>query len=86
MELAAGPPSRWRVTLTTGAVVDVWADSVTGLASADDNRDYEFGCLMDIEPDVQHRFEISARTPARPSRVEVVVARFPRECVADISN
>src|SRR5215475_3752732 len=32
MELAAGPPSHWIVTLAGGCQVDVWADAVTGLA------------------------------------------------------
>jgi len=32
MELAAGPPSHWIVTLAGGFQVYVWADAVTGLA------------------------------------------------------
>lgn len=63
---------------------DVWADAVVGLSGPDDERDYEFGCLMDIDPELQDQFEVTARTPARPSRVEVLVARFPRAAVADI--
>jgi hypothetical protein len=51
MNLAAGLPSHWLVTLTDGRVVDVWADSVEGLAGPDDRRDYQFGNLMDIAPD-----------------------------------
>jgi len=81
MEMAAGPPTHWRVVLNDGSKVDVWADAVTGIAGTEDDRDYEFGCLMDIDPELQVEFEVSARTPSNPRRVEVVVARFPRAAV-----
>jgi len=84
MNLAAGPPSHWQVTLADGHVVDVWADSVEGLAGPDDRRDYHFGNLMDIAPAEQGGFEITGRTPAKPNRVLVTVARFPRMCVARV--
>lgn len=86
MELVAGPPTRWTVILNDGSVVEVWADTVTGLAGPDDGRDFLFGCLMDIEPELQDAFEVSARTPSNPRRVEVVVARFPRNAVQDITS
>lgn len=81
VKLAAGPPSHWRITLTDGSVVDVWAESVEGLSGPEDQRDYHFGNLMDIAPDKQSGFEIAARTPETPDRVLVTVARFPRGCV-----
>ena len=84
MEHVAGPPSHWRVLLKDGSVVDVWADSLAGNSDADDGRDYEFGCLMDIDPSVQGEFEIAARTPSNPRRVVAVVARFPRASVQEI--
>jgi len=74
MEHAAGPPNRWRVLLNDGSIVEVWADSLKGVAGPDDDRDYAFGCPMDIDPAVQGDFEISARTPSDPRRVEVLVA------------
>lgn len=86
MRMAAGPPTRWLVTLQDGSVVAVWADTVTGLSGPEDDRDYDFGCLMDIDPEVQDEFDVIARTPANPSRVEVLVARFPRGAVADITS
>ena len=70
--------------LTDGSVVDVWADSLAGDSDADDGRDYEFGCLMDIDPDAQGEFEITARTPSNPRRVVAIVARFPRAAVHEI--
>lgn len=78
------PPVRWVVTLNDGSEVEIWAHAVEGLSATDDNRDYVFGVLMDVEPDLQGEFEVTARTPSNPSRVEVAVARFPRSSVQDI--
>jgi hypothetical protein len=86
MELVAGPPTHWRVVLLDGSVVEVWADAVEGLAGPEDQRDYSFGCLMDIDPALQGEFEVTARTPSNPRRVEVLVARFPRATVRDIHS
>ena len=72
------------VTLSDGFVVEVWADGVTGLSGAEDSRDYVFGCLMDIDVSEQADWEITARTPSRPERVVVVVARFPRAAVTSV--
>jgi hypothetical protein len=80
----AGHPSRWLVTLTDGSVVDVWAHSVEGLAGPEDQRDYRFCVLMDISPQDQPGFDVVARAPADPNRVDVTVARFPRLSVAGI--
>ena len=86
MNPAAGPASHWRVTLTDGLVVDVWADSVEGLCGSEDQRDYHFGNLMDNALDKQSGFEIAGRTPANPGRVLVTVARFPRGSVTRIET
>jgi hypothetical protein len=85
MEPAAGAPSHWVVTLTDGPQVDVWADSVTGLTEKTAHHEYiVFGILVDLDVDLQSQYEITARgvTPGR--RVEVAVARFPRNCVQDV--
>jgi hypothetical protein len=85
MELVAGPPSHWIVTLVGGAQVDVWADAVTGLSEKTAHHEHlVFGVLMDIDADLQDQFEVTARSPARSRRVEVTVARFPRSCVQDV--
>jgi hypothetical protein len=56
-----------------------------GLSGPDDQRDYEFACLMDVDPDLQAEFAVTARTLVENSRrVEVQVARFPRAAVLDI--
>jgi len=85
VELAAGPPSHWVVTLVDGSQVDVWADSVTGLSEKTAHDEYlVFGVLMDIDVDLQGQFEVTARPPVPGRRVEVAVARFPRSCVRDV--
>ena len=84
MEHAAGPPTHWKVVLNDGSTVDVWADSATGLSGPEDERDYLFECLMDIDPDVQSEFDVTARTPSNPKRVLVLVARFPRAAVLKV--
>ena len=85
MELVAGPPSHWIVTLVGGAQVDVWADAVTGLTEKTADREHiVFGVLMDIDADLQDGFEVTARGLVPGRRVEVAVARFPRSCVQDV--
>ena len=85
MELVAGPPSRWIVTLVGGSQVEVWADTVTGLTEKTAHHEHVvFGVLMDIDADLQDQFEVTARGRARGSRVEVAVARFPRRCVQNV--
>jgi hypothetical protein len=85
MELAAGPPSQWVVTLLDGSQIDVWADSVTGLTEKTAHQEHiVFGVLMDIDIDVQDQFEVTARAPNRNRRVEVAVVRFPRHCVRQV--
>jgi hypothetical protein len=82
MELVAGPPSHWIVTLAGGSRVDVRADAVTGLTVKTAHHEHVvFGVLTDIDVDLQDQFQVTARTPARGRRVEVAVARFPRSCL-----
>lgn len=80
------PPARWLVTLVDGSIVDVSAHAVTGLSENDDHRDHVFGCLMDIDVADQRELEILSTSPNRPERIEVVVARFPRQGVMDIES
>jgi hypothetical protein len=80
------PPARWLVTLLDGSIVEVYAHAVTGLSANDDDRDHVFGCLMDIDVAEQREFEILATSPNRPERIEVVVARFPKQAVMDIES
>jgi len=85
VELAAGPPSHWLVTLTDGHQVSVWADAVTGRTEKTAHLAHmTFGVLVDIDPGRQDEFEVTARAPARSRRVEVAVARFPREWVESV--
>lgn len=80
------PPARWVVTLNDGYEAEIWAHSVAGLSDSEDDRDYVFGVLMDVEPELQEEFEVTERTPADARRVEVAVARFPRASVQDVQG
>jgi hypothetical protein len=88
MELAAGPPTHWIVTLTGGSNVDVWADAVTGLSEKTAHHEHVvFGVLMDVDVDLQDQFEVTARSAVGTNRrVEVAVARFPRGSVQDVRS
>jgi len=87
MELVAGPPSHWIVTLVDGSQVDVWADAVTGLTEKTAHHEQiVFGVLMDIDLELQDQFEVTARAPASSRRVEVAVVRFPRDCVQSVET
>jgi hypothetical protein len=68
MELAAGPPFRWVVTLVDVSRVDVWADAVTGLTEKTAHHEHVvFRVMMDIDSDFQSQFEVTARTPGPQS-------------------
>jgi hypothetical protein len=86
-ELAAGPPTHWIVTLASGAQVDMWADSVSGLTEKTAHDEHVvFHVLMDIDVALQDQFEVTATAPADNRRVLVAVARFPRGCVQDVES
>jgi hypothetical protein len=74
------------LTLNDGNTVEIWADSAEGFAGPEDDRDYTFCTLMDIDEAQQSDFEIIGRTPRNPRRVIVAVARFPRAAVRDARN
>jgi hypothetical protein len=85
MELAAGPPAHWIVTLVDGSEVDVWADTVTGLTEKTAHLEHiVFGVLMDIDLCLQDQFEVTAHGIKPSPRVEVAVTRFPRDCVRNV--
>jgi hypothetical protein len=84
MNLMATTPAHWLVTLNDGAVVDVWASSVEGLSGPEDQRDYLFCNLMDIDPEDKEDFDVTGIFSADPNRMIVTVARFPRSSVARV--
>jgi hypothetical protein len=81
---STAPPGLWKVTLVDGSVVDVWADSVEGLAGPEDDRDYLFSNLLDVPLSEQAAFEVTSTAQANPEQVVVTVARFPRSAVAEV--
>lgn len=64
----------WRVTLRTGAEMELWADSYS-TEPVDDH--WEFGILADATPDEQQQIRIDGRTVPRSDRCNVIVARIP---------
>jgi hypothetical protein len=87
MELAAGPPTRWIITLADGGEAHVWADGVTGLSDKTlQDEEFVFSVLMDIDVDRQSEFEVTARGVKPGRRVDVAVARFPRRSVREVRS
>jgi len=69
---AAGPPSKWLVTLVNGSVVEVWADGYSEVEGT-----LVFSILVDATTDEQQVLEVTGPSPSRPERVIITVARFP---------
>jgi len=87
MRLVCEPePELWLVTLADGSLVQVWADSVEGLAGPEDQRDYRFCCLMDVARENQSSFDVVGETAPPSERVIVIVAKFPRDAVTSIQS
>ncbi|HXH80793.1 hypothetical protein [Nocardioides sp.] len=84
MGFAFLPPSRWRVTLADGSIVDVWADGYTGGDA--DQKDYEFSVIIDLDPDDETKYEVSPDALEIRGGAVVTVARFPRASVGDINS
>ncbi|MGB0113204.1 MAG: hypothetical protein WBP59_08275 [Ilumatobacteraceae bacterium] len=69
-------PSKWRLTLTDDATVELWADSYS-----EEDGEFVFSLLVDAAPHEQDDLEVTARTPTRPERVIITVCRFPTVAV-----
>jgi hypothetical protein len=74
-------PSRWRVKLTSGSIVDVWADGFEALEGY-----FVFTALVDAERTPDESILVVNRTPTNPLRLDVALARFPVTEVSDISS
>lgn len=78
MRFVAGPPSRWKVELVDGSVVDVWADGFSR-----ESEHYTFSGLFDLDDgeDLPADALVLGETPSNPSRFNLAVARFPKSAV-----
>lgn len=74
-------PSPWTVTLNDGSRLTVWAT-----ACSIEGDEYVFDTLFQAPLSEQERLDISARTPADPERVMVIVARIPVAIVATVHS
>jgi hypothetical protein len=79
MEFAAGVPSVWHVTLQSGALIELWAD-----AYATEQEAYVFSTLVRATAAEQAELDVTARTPADPSRIGIAVARIRLDEVRDL--
>lgn len=72
MDFAGGPPTRWLVTLADGSVIEIWADGYS-----EEDGVVVFSVLVDATAEEQQVLEVTGRTPSRPERVIITVARIP---------
>ena len=78
MRFAAGPPTKWLVTLPGGQTVEVWADGVS-----EEEGFFVFSILVDATVEEQQLLDVTGRTPSNVARVQVTVARFPVSSIED---
>ncbi|MBV1851786.1 hypothetical protein KUA19_16705 [Catellatospora sp. NEAU-YM18] len=81
MNFAAGAPSRWVVTLRSGAVIDLAADGYT-----DVDGNLIFTILVDASLEEQAEMVITWRVPSNPTTVGVLVARIPAADVVGVET
>jgi hypothetical protein len=79
MIFAAGIPSRWLVTLRSGSVIELAADSYSEI-----DGDLWFDVLVDAHPEEQSQMVVTWRVPHSPGRVGVLVAKIPAAEVASV--
>jgi len=83
MRFAAGPPHIWHIGLTSGAVLEVWADSY---ATEPVDGHWQFSVLVDASVEEQREVRVSAYTDPPSQRCEMVVARIPIDEVETING
>ena len=71
---AAGPPSKWRVTMKSGSEIELWADA---FGSEPVDGYWEFHLLVDATADEQREVRISSETVPPSTRCGIVIARVP---------
>jgi hypothetical protein len=79
VEFAAGIPSRWIVTLRSGAIIELAAD-----AYGEADGYLLFNVLVDATAHEQDQMVVDWRVPNNSRRVGVVVAKVPAAEVTDI--
>jgi hypothetical protein len=79
ISLATGSPSRWVVTLSNGAAIDVWADGYR-----EDTDTYLFEVLADVDGTLDDAVLILSTSATDSRRLALAVARFPKSAVAEI--
>lgn len=81
MEYAAGPPSRWLVTLKDGSTIEVWAD-----VYCVQEGQYQFESFMKASLDEQRHVRVTAASRQPSSNVVILIARVPASLVESIEG
>jgi hypothetical protein len=71
----------WQVTLRSGAVVQLWADSYS-----EEDGHHTFGVLANVPPNARDGLQIAGETPSDPLRVVVALAQFASEDVVAVRS
>jgi hypothetical protein len=79
MEFAAGPPSRWFVTLKSGSTMEIWADGYS-----EETDHFLFDAYVHATLAEQRHVEVTGRSPADAENVLIVMARVPAVDVESI--
>jgi hypothetical protein len=82
MRFAAGPPAMWRISLISGAEIELWADAC---AMHPVDREWVFSILVEATPDEQRAVRVQ-HSSVPSEQVVVTVARIPVGEVAAIEG
>lgn len=81
MEYAAGPPSRWVLTLKDGSTIEVWADSY-----CEEQDQFRFESLVEATHEEQRHVKVTATGRELTSKVLILIARIPAALVSSIEG
>jgi hypothetical protein len=81
MQFAAGTPAMWRLTLTSGRTMELWAH---GYSTEPEDGFWVFDVLVDASAEEQDRFRVHNQTVPASQRCTAVVARIPTSDVVSM--
>jgi len=79
--LNAAETGGWAVTLKSGGVVVLWADSFSI-----EGDTHLFSSLVDASAEEREHLRINARTPTDEDRVVITIATIPSEEIASLRS
>jgi len=69
----------WLITLRSGGVIDLWADSYSI-----EGDSHVFSMLVDANAEEREHVRINARTPSNEDRVVITIATIPSDDIAEL--